>query len=107
MGKHWPSMTQDAYVSSVFPQPLVTAYRKQKNISDFLIRSKLPPKEGSYPKIDIPGIKKCGKSCLICPFKKVGKNLKDNDFTWLINKFLHCKSDKNIIYMRIIQLSSH
>ena len=92
-------MTQDAYLKSVFPQPPLTAYRRQKNISDFLIRSKLPPKEGSYPKRNIPGMKKCGKNCLVCPYIKVGKKLKEKDFTWFLNKSLHCKSDKNIIYM--------
>ena len=99
MGKHCWSMTQDAYVRSVFPQPPLTAYRKQKKKIRFSYQIKLLPKEGSYPKTNIPGIKKCGKNCLICPFIKVGKNLKEKDFTRLINNFSHCKSDKNIIYM--------
>ena len=71
-------------------------YKKIKNRN---IRSKLPQKEGSYPKRNIPGMEKCGKHCLFCPYIKVGKKLKENDFMWFLNKSLHCKSDTNIIYM--------
>ena len=34
-GKHWRSMTQDAYLKSVLLQPPLTAFRRQNNISDF------------------------------------------------------------------------
>ena len=41
--KHWRSMTsQDQYMKEVFPEPPLTAFRRQKNIRDLLIRAKVP-----------------------------------------------------------------
>ena len=41
--KHWRSMvSQDPYLSEVFSQPPLTAYKRQKNIRDHLIRAKVP-----------------------------------------------------------------
>jgi hypothetical protein len=71
--KHWRSMVQDSYLKSVFPEPPLVAFRRQKNISDFLIRARLPPKQGPHPKRTLNGMKKCNKQCLICPFVKVSK----------------------------------
>ena len=42
--KHWRAMiTQDQYLADVFPAPPLVAFRKQSNIRDLLIRSKVPP----------------------------------------------------------------
>ena len=48
--KHWWSMIQDQYLTSVFPEPPLVASRKQKNIADFLIRARLPPILSLHPK---------------------------------------------------------
>jgi hypothetical protein len=41
--KHWRSMvSQDPYLTEVFVQPPLTAYRRQRNIRDHLIRAKVP-----------------------------------------------------------------
>ena len=48
--KHWHSMVnQDPYLSEVFSQPPLTAYKRQKNIRDLLIRAKVPSDHKPYP----------------------------------------------------------
>ena len=43
--KHWRSMvTSDQYMAEVFPEPPLIAYRRQKNIKEFLVRAKVPPR---------------------------------------------------------------
>ena len=42
--KHWRAMTaQDQYLTEVFLKPPLVAFRKQSNLKDILIRSKVPP----------------------------------------------------------------
>jgi hypothetical protein len=49
--KHWRSMThQNKYLSEVFKQPPLTAYRRQKNLRDLLIKSKSPSSKTNTPK---------------------------------------------------------
>ena len=43
-------------------------------------------------------MKKCKKSCPICPFVLEGKEIRGNKYTWKINKELTCKTE-NIVYM--------
>ena len=41
--KHWRSMvSQDPYLDEVFSQPPLTAYKRQKNVRDHLVRAKFP-----------------------------------------------------------------
>ena len=63
-------------MSEVFPEPPMVAYRRLKNIEDFLVRSKVPTKPQYQPKRKSKGMKKCGKSCLACPYIKEGKFIK-------------------------------
>jgi hypothetical protein len=96
--KHWRSMTLSSpYLKEVYPEPPLVAYRRQKNVKDFLIRAKVPPPPQIRPKRKIPGMKKCQK-CVICPFIKEGKTVKGPNFTWKLNEELNC-STQNIIYM--------
>ena len=44
-GKHWTSMTQDAYLKSVFRPPPLTAYRRQKISRISLLDKKIPQKK--------------------------------------------------------------
>ena len=98
-GKHWRSMTLTSpYLREVYPQPPLTAYRRQKNIRDFVIRAKVPPPLQKYPKRRINGMKKCKKSCVICPFIKEGKVIKSHNFEWHLNRELDCRT-RNIVYM--------
>ena len=92
-------MTQDAYLKSVFPEPPLVAFRRQKNISDFLIRARLPSEQRPHQKRKLNGMKKCGKNCLICPYINETKHIKGNNFTWFLTQNFSCKSHKNIIYM--------
>jgi hypothetical protein len=97
--KHWRSMTiQDEHLENVFPEPPLIAYKRQKNLSDFLIRAKLPPIPRPYEKQKSNAMKKCNK-CIICPYIKEGKSVKGRTFDWKINRNINCTSQKNIIYM--------
>ena len=51
--KHWRSMSNDPYMKEVFPQPPITAYRRQKNLRDFIIRAKVsqPKNLGDIPEV--------------------------------------------------------
>ena len=72
-------IAQDQYLKKVFPTPPLTAYKKQKNIKDHIIRAKVanPPQE--KPTRVKPGMKKCRKdSCTACPYIKEGKIIKIN-----------------------------
>ena len=61
--KHWRSMvSQDPYLSEVFTQPPLTAYRRQRNIRDNLIRAKVPINPTLYPQRKQKVVRKCGKT---------------------------------------------
>ena len=48
-GKHWRSMTLlSPYMREVFPEPALVAYKRQQNISDFVITAKVPPGQSSF-----------------------------------------------------------
>ena len=100
MAKHWRSMkTQSKYLGQVFPQPPLTAYRRQNNIQNMIIKSKVAEPQKLHPKRNIKGMFKCGKACTACPFIKEGKNIKiDNTSKWHLNKTFSCKN-YNIIYL--------
>ena len=98
--KHWRSMVvQDEYLKNVFKEPPLTAYKRQKNIKDFIIRAKVPMDPEVRPKRKNPGMKKCGKWCTACPYVKEGKSVKiDKNKTWSINKNVNCLTS-NIVYL--------
>lgn len=97
--KHWRTMTEmDPYLSEVFPQPPLIAFKRQKNIKDYTVRAKIPPVLPLRPRRVIPGMKKCQKQCHACPYVKEGKEVKNKYFTWKINKSVNCESS-NIVYL--------
>ena len=99
--KHWRAMTTtDPYLKEVFPEPPLTAYKRQKNIRDYLIRAKIPPLQADRPRRDFSGMKKCGKQCLACPYIQEGKKVfsVNNKFSWSINKEVTCNT-YNIVYL--------
>ena len=58
--KHWRSMTiQDEHLENVFPEPPLVAYKRQKNLIDFLIRATLPPNPRHTEKQKSNVMKKC------------------------------------------------
>ena len=95
--KHWRSMSNDPYMKEVFPQPPITAYRRQKNLRDFLIRAKVS--EPKRPQRHTRGMSKCGQACTACPYIQERKNIriKENSY-WEINRSTNCQSS-NVIYM--------
>ena len=97
--KHWRAMTaQDQHLQEVFPDPPLIAYKRQANIRQHLIRAKVADPPNLRPKSNIRGMVKCGKGCTACPFIKEGRNIKNNNQTWKINKKLDCTS-YNIVYL--------
>ena len=43
ISKHWRSMVaRDTYMGEVFERPPITAYRRQPNLRNYLIRAKVP-----------------------------------------------------------------
>ena len=97
--KHWRSMvSQDPYLSEVFVQPPLIAYRRQRNIRDHLIRAKVPSDPKVYPQRRQRGMKKCGKNCTACPYIREVKSLRVNGTEWKINQNLNCEIS-NCIYM--------
>ena len=100
LAKHWRSMTNsDAHLKECFPQPPLTAYRRQQNLKDILIKSKLPPPPRKYPKREIKGMKKCEKSCSSCSFIKEATNIKiDKLSSWNVNRKFTCDS-YNVVYL--------
>ena len=64
LSKHYRSMiSQDTYLKEVFAQPPLTAFRRQQNIRNFIIKAKVPPPPEHYPKRSLKGMKKCGNAC--------------------------------------------
>ena len=97
--KHWRSMvSQDPYLSEVFSQPPLTAYRRQKNIRDHIIRAKVAADPKPYPGRTQRGMKKCGKNCTACPYIREAKSLRINSQEWKINQNLNCEIS-NCVYM--------
>jgi hypothetical protein len=96
--KHWRTMTTtDPYLNEVFPQPPLIAYKRQKNIRDFFVRAKIPS-ENTRSKRTVPGMKKCPKNCLACPYVKERKEIQTTNFKWKINQPMNCQNS-NVVYM--------
>ena len=98
--KHWRAMvSQNQYLAKCFPKPPLTAFKRPKNIKEFLIRAKVPLPPEVRNKRDLKGMKKCTKQCSACPYISEGRNIKINKRnTWKIYKRLDCNSF-NVIYM--------
>ena len=97
--KHWRAMVnQDPYLAEVFTQPPLTAYKRQKNIKDHLIRAKVPSDPKLYPSRRNRGMQKCRKNCTACPYIREVKSLKINQTEWKINQSLDCEVS-NCIYL--------
>ena len=97
--KHWRAMSRlDPYLSKVYPDPPLMAYKRPQNIRDKLIRAKLA-KPSARPQRFKPGMKKCGKSlCGSCPYIIEGSEIKHKNGTWKIVKEVNCETS-NCIYL--------
>ena len=60
--KHHRTMVEeDPRLKDVFKQPPLIAYKRNRNLKDMFIRSKVPKPNQSRPKRKLAGMKKCGK----------------------------------------------
>jgi hypothetical protein len=99
--RHWRSMvSQDKLMEDTFPEPPLIAYKRQKNIGDFLIRAKVTP-QVIHEKRKFRGMKKCGQACHSCPYIKERKNIKSGKFTWNILDQVNCLSENVIILSNV------
>ena len=90
---------QDKYLRECFAKPPMTAFKRQSNLRNHLIKSKLPPPARPYPERERAGMANCGKTCPTCPYVKYGKEIKiDKKNTWRITKKFTCESF-NVIYL--------
>ena len=97
--KHWRSMKdQDPNLQEVFPEPLLTAYKRQTNIKDWLVRAKVPDKKPNKPQRVMKGMKICGFNCTSCPYIKECKEIKTSTWKWNITKRVDCATT-NCVYL--------
>ena len=98
--KHWGVMVKDPYLKKVFPSPPMVAYRRPKNLRNFLIKAKIPPNPPQREKRCPPGMKKCnGNLCETCPFVLETRTFQGpfNNKKVDINSPLNCSSS-NVVY---------
>ena len=96
--KHYRTMTLDPHMKEIFPSVPLIAYRRQKNLREYLIRAKVP-KNTSRPKRKLPGMKKCNK-CVYCSYINTGDHAKSSasNYHHQITHEVNCNSC-NIIYL--------
>merc|ERR1712183_824627 len=102
--KHWGVMVKDEpRLKRVFPEPSVIAYRREKNIRDFLVRAKISSKRKSNRKIN--GYSRCGRgpfhmctTCALIPDRgiKTHKSHKHNK-VFQITSNVTCVTE-NVVY---------
>ena len=97
VNKHYRTMIQDPNLKEIFDKPFLIAYRRPKNIRQYLIRAKVPPPI-TRSRRALPGMKKCGK-CVTCPYVRPGKTIKATatNFAVEIKTAVDCNT-KNVIY---------
>ena len=98
--KHWRAMaSQDQHLAQVFKQPPIIAFRRQRNLQNILIKSKVPPPVNVYPRREFKGMTKCGKDCSACPYIQSGRKIQINQKkTWMINRKVTCDT-YNCVYL--------
>ena len=96
--KHYRTMTLDPHMKEVFPLPPLVAYRRQKNLKEYLIRAKVP-KNISRPKRKLPGMKRCNKD-VYCSYINTGDHAKASasNYHHQITQDVNCNSC-NVIYL--------
>ena len=102
VSKHWRSMkVQDKHLGECFPQPPLIAFKRQSNIRDFLIKSKIPPPPKPYPERIKKGMSRCGKSCTACPYIIQGSEVKiDDTSVWHIDRQMSCETFNSIYLLQ-------
>ena len=95
--KHWRVMSgQDPYLQEVFPEPPLVAYKRQTNIRDKVIKTRIPisnPREHR----GLPGMKRCGK-CIFCPYVIEGNKVETRIMSWNMIKQFNCDTKRRNLY---------
>ena len=95
-GRHWRSMVnRNSYLKEAFPRPPITAYKRQPNIRNLLVRAKVPKNGNTARKLK--GMSKCGNGSPACPFIRDGKVVKINQKEWNVNNKFDCNTF-NVVY---------
>ena len=94
VAKHYRSMkSQDKYLGECFPMPPLIGYRRQSNLRNFIIKSKVPPTPKIHPERQKNGMTNCGKIRTACPYIKYGKEIKINENEiWKLNRRFTCET---------------
>ena len=71
-------VSRNKYLEDVFKRPPLIAYKRQQNLRGHLVRAKVAPPKGPYPKRKLIGMKKCGDNCTAFPYIKECKSVKIN-----------------------------
>ena len=79
VNKHYRALIQNPTMAETFKNAPMVAYKRPRNIKDYLVKTKLPP-PATRPKRILPGMHKCNRrrTCLICPYIKEGRRFKSN-----------------------------
>ena len=90
---------QDQYMREVFPEPPLTAFRRQKNLRDLLIRARVPGPPRPHEQRVKRGMSRCGAQCTAYPYVKCVKQIRisENSY-WHINREVNCTSF-NVVYL--------
>ena len=81
-------------MKNLFGENPIVAFRRPRNLTDELVRSKL-----NKLRDKIESMKKCGKSrCKICTFVEEGREFGRNNKKYLINLSFNCNSE-GVIYL--------
>ena len=76
VAKHYRAMkSHDKYLGECFPKPAMIGYRRQANLRNFLIKSKVPPPQRLHPGRKKNGMTNCERMCTACPYIKYGKEI--------------------------------
>ena len=66
--------SNNQYLTEIFPEPPFSAFKKQANLKQYLIRATVPP-ANQRP---MRQLTLCGKECAACPYIMEGRNIKIN-----------------------------
>ena len=86
-------LQHDVTTGPAFPQPPLVAYRRDRNLKDLLVRSRLSTPVPPDQPVAIP----CDRPCLTCPFLNPSKSISFPTLDWRIVDSFSC-TDRNVVY---------
>ena len=86
-------MTQDSYMADVFPQPPLTAFKRQKNLRGILVKAKVPDIPKQYSQRQKKGMSKCGNQCTACPYIKTENRVKIKENSYWNRGYVNTKDE--------------